>query len=338
MIRNLRRGRSTRRAALALLAVASSVALAACSPEVPSVVTPTEPTQPPVAVTAEQLTRILTDTQSVFTAADAAKDPAQLAPRAMDPTVQMRTAQYKIATGLSDESRLSPIGFDPTLAIMTNQTGWPRYFMVTTSPTTDPTKFPIALFIQTDARSDYKVWGWANLLPGEFPDTVSPLEGAPAVPADSPGLVATPKDVVARYADLRQNGDQSQYVNDFAPDTFRTTIASSTEAYKASAASIGDFSNTVTPVENQIYSIQSSDGGAIVMTEYSEAQTVTLTLADSKFVLTGNVPPLLGTDTVTQNVTSSYTDIVGFYIPPAGSTDQIRVLGGAHTLVSVTGQ
>ena len=43
------------------------------------------------------------------------------------------------------------------------------------------------------------------------------------------GLVMTPKDAVAAYADVLQNGASSQYAQKFADDDLRTKLADLTE-------------------------------------------------------------------------------------------------------------
>jgi len=186
--------------------------------------------------------------------------------------------------------------------------------------------------------------GWARLLPGtKMPATAVPSVGSAPVAADAQGLVATPTEVVAHYTDVLTNGDKSQFAATFAaPDTFRQRIESARAAQVSNAAIVsgGTFSETYTPLPGQTFALATADGGALVVASMATASsltskgaTITVT-ADMAAVSNGT----LATGAQLHNgQQATYSDVVAFYVPPAGAKGPVQVLGAEHIRTSVTG-
>lgn len=86
--------------------------------------------------------------------------------------------------------------------------------------------------------------------------------------------------------------------------------------------------------------LATADGGAIVVAGMTTSSALTISGASLA------VPPpfaavsggALTANAVLRNSLSvTYTDMVAFYVPPAGATAQIQVLGAEHTFTSASG-
>lgn len=233
------RARSVRAAGLAL---AASLALTACAPELPEPAPRGEPAVPPAAVTLEQSERILGKVGEVLSAGDATLSAAELAPRVTGPALTSRTAEYAVAAATASPDSVTALPLQPQTLVVAGTTGWPRTQMVVTEQPEDLTSPRLLVLRQESPRSGYALWGWVRLLPGvQMPATASPEAGSEPVPADATTLVATPADVVTQYADVLGNGDASAFAASFAkPDAFRDQIAASRASNQGTAAGLGD--------------------------------------------------------------------------------------------------
>ncbi len=335
------RTRATARAgAFALLA---GVGLTACAPELPQPAPEGPPAVPPAVVTLDQSTRILDQVGEVLATADASRSAADLAPRVSGPALTSRTAEYTVATATGDATAVTALPVTPQTLVVASTTDWPRTQLVVTEQPEDLSSPRLLVLRQESPRSPYALWGWVRLLPGvQMPATASPETGSEPVPADATTLVAAPTDVVAQYADVLGNGAASAFAASFAtPDSYREQIEAARARNQASAAEgAGTFTETYAAVPDQVVALATADGGAIVVGGMTTASALTITGASLA------VPPqfaavsggaLPAGAVLRNNLSVAYTDVVAFYVPPAGAAAPIQVLGGEHTFTSASG-
>ena len=325
------------------LALAAGLVLTGCSPELPQPTPQAAPAVPPPAVTLEQSERVLANVGEVLASGDAALAPTELASRVSGPALAARTAEYAVATATANAQPVTALPLTPQTLVVAGTTSWPRTQLVVTEQPDDLTSPRLLVLRQETPRSPYALWAWARLLPGvRMPATASPEVGSEPVAADATTLVATPADVVVQYADVLGNGDASAFAASFAaPDPYRERITAGRTQFQGIAAQgSGTFTETYAAVPDQIVALETADGGAIVVGGMTTASTLTisgasLTVPPEYAAVSGGALPA---GAVLRNSLSvAYTDVVAFYVPPAGAAAPIQVLGAEHTFTSASG-
>lgn len=323
--------------------VAAALVLTSCAPSLPQPAPGAVPAVPPAALTVDQADRVREEIGTSLASADAALSAADLAARVSGPALASRAAEYAVSTTTAGANGLTPLEMDAQTVVLPSTEVWPRTQLVVTEQPDDLSSPRLLVFQQADARSQYTLWGWVRLLPGvKMPATAAPTIGSQPLAADATGLVATPNDVVAHYADVLLNGDASAFAAEFAaPDTYRQGIASGREPYAQIANQTkGTFSETYAPVPEQTLVLATADGGALAVS----AMTTTSTLNFSGASLP--LPPELAAVSggalapgaaLRSTLSVTYSDVLAFYIPPTGATTPVQVLGAEHIRTSVTG-
>jgi hypothetical protein len=326
--------RNTVRAALATVAI--SLSLSACGPEpVPEPIDVPTNEVPGAVVDQEQLDGILAAVTETLVAADAAAEAEQLSGRVTGPAREMRQAEYELARTSDGEYTVTPLVTDAQVAIVAATTEWPRVVQVVTTIPEGANLPRLITLVQADPRANYELWSWVRLLPGtEMPATVNPATGSPVVPADSEALLATPQQVIERYAEVI-NDEESEYAASFADDELRDLFARELASLSDGAEEAGTVEQAVAVAEHGTYALGTNDGGAIVVGAIEREVTFTRTIEGSTLQVGENIA-LGGATEVEGSHTATYLVALAFHVPAAGSDAQIRLLGTERILVAVT--
>lgn len=339
-----RLSRTTRTAVLrigALLAAASMV-LAGCAIPLPTVEAdpPLEGPQP--ALDEVRLDRVLDAVAEAIAAGDDSEDAADFGTRVAGPAKHTRQAEYALAEATADSddpTGVQQLTTDPEVTVMSSSDTWPKQIFVFTT-IADGMNTPLLISLeQKNPRADYRLLTWVRLLPEiTTPETALPAEGSAQLAADASGLLLSPQETVDGYADLLAKGDDSDVADDFADDIFRDFILEDRETLKDSVADAGEYSETFTSADFAPRTLETADGGAIVVGAMQSRQKYERTIEDSEMTIGGNIALLNGTDSIEVDslVTAGYYFMVAFYVPPEGSEDPIQVLGAERVLDSVT--
>lgn len=339
------------------IALVSSLALSGCSagfwPDFSgsgaSSATPTptdeivpDEDQPAPAVTAPQLERIIARISGVALKADAALDPALAATRFVGPALAERTANYAIRGKIADFAQPTPIPAAPGGLTLPQATDtWPRTVMTVVHDQADDTIAPTAVvLVQDNPRANYQIQSAVRLEPdAEIPDVAPATIGTAQLPPDSTFQVLQPDQLAAAYTDVITNGEASEYYELFEAegDSLRTAIAADRTAKKADLPTTAtiEFSTaagTVPPI-----ALATNESGAIVAVDIVETEVVKPVEAGAKIKLAGAVAALSGLTETDKGVQSTYSDQLLFYVPPAGSTEKIRLLGFSQGLTKAAG-
>ncbi|GIG22330.1 hypothetical protein Cch01nite_30540 [Cellulomonas chitinilytica] len=327
-----------RRGIAAGLAVALVSVLAACGSPLPQPDPEPVPPVAPAAVTVAQSNDVLTDLGAVLTAADATLDASALPPRVEGPALAVRSAEYVRATATGGAKPPTVLPTTAQVQIVPQTTTWPRtQLVVTTQP--DDLQAPRILALQQSApREPYRLWGWARMGQGvQMPPTAAPATGSAVLAPDATGLVVTPTEALAQYADLLANGAASPYAATFAPDAFRAGIEAARAATVAGVEAAGTATETYTPDPAPQVSLATVDGGALVVGQLTTVSTVTLTVAG------GTIPiqdpfyaALTGTQSAGTAFVRTFSDVLVMYVPPAGSGAPVQVLAAEHAVTSAS--
>jgi len=314
--------------------------LASCAAALPLAHPDPAPAVPPPALDANQVSAVLTGLGAVLKVADATNDPAPLAARLSGPALASRTAEYLVSAKLADPSVRTelPVGSQTVITPDTNT--WPRAVVVVTKQPQNLQSPRVLTLVQDDPRSPYRLWGWARLLPDtKMPPTAAQTAGSTPLPPDAPGLVLTPEEVVAQYADVLAKGDVSSFAPSFAPDVFHkqieTTLAATKTGLTQGLGTAASVTETYQPGPGELYSFSTLDGGALVIAGMTT--TTSLTLSGGKIEFQNDVAALLGTTTVSSSAVFVWSDVLVFSVPPKGSSELIQVLAAEHVRTAITG-
>jgi len=325
------------------LTLAAAAVLAGCAVPLPEVEADPAPEGPQPALDEPQVDRVLAAVGESLAAADAAQDASLLAPRVSGPALKLREAEYVLAQATADsDSPTAPqtLTTEPQVIAVSQGEDWPKTIFVFTT-IADGMNTPLLLGLQQDdPRSPYHLFSWVRLLPEvTTPPMAVIAEGSPQVAPDAEGLVLTPTQTIAAYADVLSDSE-SDYANTFAPDVFRTFVNEDRIAIAESVEDAGEYTEAfaadtdVAPV-----SLATADGGAIVFGAIRSTQTYERTVDDSEMTVGGQIALLAGEEGsigVETSVTASYYLTVAFYVPPAAEGATIQVLGAERVLDAVT--
>lgn len=355
--------RAAQRVALVPALLVGSMLLAACTAAGPggSAASPSPmPTevveQPAVAVTENQLERIVLRIGQTMEQADSARDANIAATRLAGPALQLRTAGYEVKGDVADYAIVPTIptgDVQLTLPERLPAEGdtWPRrVFAIVQTPATvndagEETQAPplAMVLVQDDPRSQYRVhYAITVTLPedAERPEVAPAALGTPLLPRTTPLLAVTPQDVAVGYADVLMRGDQSESFALFQAegDTLIAQIGAAAKAARQAAlpstAAIS-FSNAVS--EAEIFSFVTNDGGALVSLYLVESESVTPTESGAAVNAPAAVAALAGSTQSTAGFTASYGIQVLFSVPPVGSDELVVLLGYTQGLISAGG-
>ncbi|NMN01114.1 hypothetical protein G1C96_1697 [Bifidobacterium sp. DSM 109958] len=346
MIRNGRNANSARamrvaRVAAAALAVVSMSALAGCEGPVPKVTASassgtTSNTRTP-DLTVDQEAKIRASILDVINAANDSKDPSALQTRLTGPSLAVRTSQLTIAaaTGALDKTANIPSDIEQT--VIPTDTGWPRTLLSITTTTSDQQTQRLLVMEQTSAHANYKLWGVARLFSGaQLPKFAVPKIGTAMGTANDTGLVATPADAVAQYADLLTNGANSQYAASFADDAFRTDLAATVaKVQQGMEANKGTQTQTFAVEPDAIKVMRSSDGGDLVIAQINSEWTRQAGEGRQSLPASAGETALFAGGTATSTMKVTYVNVIALYVPLASSGAQIQAVGAERQPVKV---
>lgn len=341
---------SRRRAFLVVPAVAATTLLfAGCSadawPDLASSATPT-PTETVIvpegqqapAVTENQAERIVSEVAATIASADAAGDAGLAATRLGGAALAERQTNYTLRAAIPEHPALPAIPASPVEIVLPQAfDGWPRSVLTVVENDADTTVAPtIMLLTQEDPWSDYKAMYVASLEAStELPDVAASYVGAYQVPPDSGFLSLAPDDLAAAYADVINNGENSQYWSKFDTqgDLLLAGIQANKDQRTADLAQTG--TNTAEIAFESVagsqepFALATLEGGAIVAVNVNDNDTVKPTNADAVIKLLDNpaVKTLTGVEESSTGFFTTYSDQLFFYVPAQGSSEQIRLLG-----------
>jgi hypothetical protein len=328
-----------RHAAQVTITTALALSLGACAASLPQ----PEPAAPPAValpvLSVAQSEGVLSRIGEVLATSDAALDPAGLSERLTGPALAIRTAEYVRAKATAGAKPPTVLPTQAQTLVVPDTTTWPRTELVVTQQPADLQAPRLLVLTQATARDPYRLWGWARLGAGvQMPATADTTHGSAPIAADATGLLLSPGETLAQYADVLANGAASTFAGAFPADFFRTYIETKRAAYSESLKAVATVTETYAPAGDGIIALATADGGAIVV----GAMTTQTTIAVAQGSVALDDPfeaALAGRASVTKSSVRTWTDVVAFYVPPAGSTTtQIQVLAAEHALTSVTGE
>ncbi|TFD09442.1 MULTISPECIES: hypothetical protein [unclassified Cryobacterium] len=350
-----------RRVAILPMIVVSGLALSGCSADLwpdfstanTATATPTPTPQstdsveaaaelPPPAVTVSQLETIMSEISLLTADADANLNTETLATRFTGPALEQRLANYKIRAVDPAVAPLVALAGAPLTFTLPQQTNsWPRVVMTVIQDENDPSIPTMAVILKQESpRTNYQVdYLFALEQSAHVPKVAPAIVGAPAIAPDNKLLLLPPNELAAAYADILVQGEASPSFGLFESegDNFRVQVADLNAAKIAALPSTASIEFAAAAGSDEAVALATNDSGSIVAVSMTETETVKpvdagATVGPAADALATKA--LSGITTTAKGFSNTYRDQLLFYVPTAGSSDKIVLLGFAQGLIT----
>ena len=284
-----------------------------------------------------QFRRILEQVSSAADAGDAAKDAAKLGERVAGTELEVRTQNYKIRSQVGSYEPRMPVRSTKLLTtVVTTDRNWPRSVLAVTQG--DGNVVPQLLtMVQQSPRENYKLMKTTPLQPGTtFPNIER--DGTETLAAsDKTGLLYSGEEAMSGLAD-RLTSTESAFKDKLVEGESSPYIAD-TLAYQAEVAKAGEngtfsFTHKVVPESTVVF--RTADGGALVLGRINFGFEGTPKAEGDKLTIGEDAAALAGGSETTTGMVLDFAESVAVYVPPAGSTDPMKLVAATRGLVGAT--
>lgn len=245
------------------------------------------------------------------------------------PALDIRTSELTVA---SKTGKLDPKAVIPREAAQTivpTNSAWPRDLMTITTTTKDQQSKRLLVLRQQRARTNYKLWAVARLFPGvHLPKFAVPSIGSSMGKPNDSGLVMSPEQAVAAYADVLQRGNESKYAEYFTDDYLRQKLAELSKAVQAGMErNKGSQEQVFNPDIKQISVMRSSDGSDLVVARIDSVWTRSAGEGRESRPASDEEKALFGNNKAKGVMRVTYVNVIALVVPPAGSHMKIIPVG-----------
>lgn len=284
-----------------------------------------------------QFRRILEQVSSAADAGDAAKDAAKLTERVAGTELEVRTQNYKIRSQVGTYEARMPVRSTKLLTTaVTSNRSWPRSVLAVTQG--DGNVVPQLLtLVQPSPRENYKLTETTPLQPGTTFPAISRGGTATMAANDKSGLLYSGDEALAGLADRLTNAESSfkdKVVEGTSSPYIADTLAYQAEVVKAGENGTFTFTHKVVPESTVVY--RTADGGALVLGRINFGFDGTPKAAGDKLTIGDDAAALAGGKDTTTGMVLNFAESMAVYIPPAGSTDPIKLVAATRGLVGAS--
>ena len=321
----------------AALALGLTMGLGACEGRIPEPQSAPEQIDQMPDLTQEQEEKIRASILETLDQATEQMNGEGLSSRVTGPMLEVRNSAITIGKAIGEMDKTHTIPSDIMQTVIPVDSGWPRTVFTITTTTEDQQSQRLLVFTQDSPRQNYKLWGVARLFSGaQLPRFTIPEIGSQMGLPNDTGLVATPQEAVERYADVLQNGAESEFADQFADDSLRQTIDSVAQTVQEGMErNNGTQTQTFTAVPDAIKIMRSSDGGDLVVAQINSEWTRAAGDGRESLPASDEEEALFGDGTATDTMKVTYVNIVALYVPPEDSGQQITAVGAERKPVKV---
>jgi hypothetical protein len=284
-----------------------------------------------------QFRRILEQVSSAVDAGDAAKDAAQLAGRVGGTELEVRTQNYKIRSQVGSYEPRMPVRSTKLLTtVTTSDRDWPRSVMAVTQG--DGNVVPQLLtMVQQSPRENYKLVETTPLQPGATLPTISRGGTDTLAPGDKTGLLYSGEEALSGLADRLTTPDSAfkdKLVEGESSPYIADTLSYQAEVVKSGENGNFSFTHKVVPESTVVF--RTEDGGALVLGRINFGFEGTPKAAGDKLTIGDDAAALAGGKETTTGMVLSFAESMAVYVPPAGSTDPMKLVAATRGLVGAS--
>lgn len=323
-------------AVLAGTGTAANAATPAPEPSGSSSAAAQEEAASPVLLDA-QFRRILEQVSSAADAGDAAKDAAQLTERVAGTELEVRTQNYKIRSQVGSYEARMPVRSTKLLTtVVTSDRDWPRSVLAVTQG--DGNVVPQLLtLVQQSPRENYKLMETTPLQPGTTFPTISRTGTDTLAAGDKTGLLYSGEEALSGLADrltTAESAFKDKLVEGESSPYIADTLSYQAEVVKAGENGNFSFTHKVAPESTVVF--RTEDGGALVLGRINFSFEGTPKAAGDKLTIGDDAAALAGGKETTTGMVLSFAESMAVYVPPAGSTDPMKLVAATRGLVGAS--
>ena len=323
-------------AVLAGTGTAANAATPAPEPSGSSSAAAQEEAASPVLLDA-QFRRILEQVSSAADAGDAAKDAAQLSERVAGTELEVRTQNYKIRSQVGSYEARMPVRSTKLLTtVVTSDRDWPRSVLAVTQG--DGNVVPQLLtLVQQSPRENYKLMETTPLQPGTTFPTISRTGTDTLAAGDKTGLLYSGEEALSGLADrltTAESAFKDKLVEGESSPYIADTLSYQAEVVKAGENGNFSFTHKVAPESTVVF--RTEDGGALVLGRINFSFEGTPKAAGDKLTIGDDAAALAGGKETTTGMVLSFAESMAVYVPPAGSTDPMKLVAATRGLVGAS--
>ncbi|MCO4257261.1 hypothetical protein [Pseudarthrobacter cellobiosi] len=284
-----------------------------------------------------QFRRILEQVSSTADAGDAAKDAAKLAERVAGTELEVRTQNYKIRSQVGTYEARMPVRSTKLLTtVVTSDRSWPRSVLAVTQG--DGNVVPQLLtLVQPSPRENYKLTETTPLQPGTTFPAIG-RNGTDTLAAnDKSGLLYSGDEALAGLADRLTNSESSfkdKLVEGASSPYIADTLSYQAEVVKSGENGNFSFTHKVVPESTVVF--RTADGGALVLGRINFGFDGTPKASGDKLTIGDDAAALAGGKETTTGMVLNFAESMAVYVPPAGSTDPIKLVAATRGLVGAS--
>jgi hypothetical protein len=297
---------------------------------------PQEQAGSPVLLDA-QFRRILEQVSAAADAGDAAKDAAKLAERVGGTELEVRTQNYKIRSQVGSYEARMPVRSTKLLTtVVTKDREWPRSVLAVTQG--DGNVVPQLLtLVQASPRENYKLVETNPLQPGTTFPTIN-RDGTETLAAgDKAGLLYSGEEAMSGLADRLTSADSAfkdKLVEGESSPYIADTLSYQAEVVKAGENGNFSFTHKVVPESTVVF--RTADGGALVLGRINFGFEGTPKATGDKLTIGDDAAALAGGKETTTGMVLSFAESMAVYVPPAGSSDPMKLVAATRGLVGAS--
>jgi hypothetical protein len=323
----------------AVVAVTGGAAYAATTPA-PAPVTesaaaPAEAASP--VLLDAQFRRILEQVSSATDAGDAAKDAAKLGERVGGTELEVRTQNYKIRSQVGTYEARMPVRSTKLLTtVVTSERTWPRSALAVTQGEGNVVPQLLTL-VQPSPRENYKLTETTPLQPGTTFPAIARNGTETLAANDKTGLLYSGEEALAGLADRLANPESSfkdKLVEGASSPYIADTLSYQAEVVKSGENGTFSFTHKVVPESTVVF--RTADGGALVMGRINFGFDGTPKASGDKLTIGDDAAALAGGKETTTGMVLNFAESMAVYVPPAGSTDPMKLVAATRGLVGAS--
>ena len=284
-----------------------------------------------------QFRRILEQVSSATDAGDAAKDAAKLAGRVGGPELEIRTQNYKIRSQVGSYEPRMPVRSTKLLTyVVTSDRNWPRSVLAVTQGEGNVVP-QILTLVQQSPRENYKLTETTPLQPGTTFPNISRGGTETLAASDKSGLLYSGEEAMSGLADRLTSADspfKDKLVEGQSSPYIADTLSYQAEVVKSGENGNFSFTHKVVPETTVVF--RTADGGALVLGRINFGFEGTPKAAGDKLSIGDDAAALAGGKETTTGMVLSFAESMAVYVPPAGSTDPMKLVAATRGLVGAS--
>jgi hypothetical protein len=292
------------------------------------------------AVTTVQLQEIVRRISKTVKTADNTFDPKLIATRMAGAALEERLANYVVRK--AQPALQASVSIPDTLGnynLPEAKNNWPRtVFTVVKTSSRANLEYVGLMLIQQSPRSNYKVNYAITLQPNTvLPHVVPAAVGTSGLDPNIGLLKMRPSAIALAYGQILDEDTAASSYKYFQAkgDAFRTQVGlASKQEQRSALPATAKLTYTNINGDGEVIALATISSGALVAVDLNEVEVVKPVQTGAAVTANGAIAAYLGTVTSTSGISATYGDQLLFYVPAAGSSGKIVLLGYSQGLIN----